>query len=93
MPQLRNEETTAEREVLSVSEAAQRLGMSVQCVRRRVKWEALEAYWTDPASGHKDVNGNQLRGHLRIYADSVEAYLARTAAAAQGQNVPSRGED
>ena len=65
------------REELTISEAAQRMGISVASARRRFGWGEIEGYWTNPEAGRQDVNGHKLRGHRVVYADSVAAWIKR----------------
>jgi hypothetical protein len=62
------------RATMTTGQAAKRLGMTTAMVRRRLQSGALEGYFTDPDSGRTDTNGNPMRGHRRVFVDSVEAY-------------------
>jgi hypothetical protein len=68
----------APRETMTMSEAASLLGVSTLSVRRMCKayeksgGEAGLAFaWTSPLSDRRDVNGHELRGHRRPFADAV----------------------
>jgi excisionase family DNA binding protein len=62
---------------LSVGQTAQRLGVSVQTVRRLIERGSLRAAWTrsHPALWSTDAQGRTLRGWRRVDAGSVAAYL------------------
>lgn len=61
---------------MTTAEVAKRLGISIASVRRRVDDGSLEGFFTAPDAGFADRRGHKLRGHRRVYVDSVEAYEA-----------------
>jgi hypothetical protein len=65
------------RETMTTMQVAKRLKISPASVRRRVDSGELQGTWSLNGAVHLDVNGNQLRGHRRIFVDSVEAYERR----------------
>lgn len=69
-----SDEAKSTREVLTTAQVAERLGISVASVRRLVDGSVLEGFWTAPNAGFQDSRGFALRGHRRVYADSVERY-------------------
>lgn len=71
------------RETMTTAQVANRLGISVASVRRRVDSGALAATWTFAGEARRDVNGNKLRGHRRVFTDSVVAYEKRMREAAE----------
>lgn len=68
------------RPTMTTNEAANILGLSRATVIRLC--DANEANpavgiahtWTSPGLGRTDVNENKLRGHRKLFADSVRAY-------------------
>jgi DNA-binding Lrp family transcriptional regulator len=68
------EEKSAARETMTTQQVADRLGISVASVRRRVDDGTLEGFFTAPGAGLEDSRGRKLRGHRRVFVDSVVAY-------------------
>jgi excisionase family DNA binding protein len=68
-------EVTPARETLTTGQAAQMLGISLPQVRRLCESGAIEFSWTSPGGVPlgTEVRGRELRGHRRLYRDSVEA--------------------
>lgn len=67
-----------DRETVGVGEAAKLLGLSRPQVRRRLEIGELEGVWRSPwLEPKEDANGNVLRGHRRVFVDSIERYLIR----------------
>lgn len=61
---------------MTTAQVAKRLGISIASVRRRVDDGSLEGFFTAPEAGLADRRGHRLRGHRRVFVDSVEAYEA-----------------
>jgi hypothetical protein len=68
-----SEDTRAKRETMTTGQAAKRLGISLASLRRRVDAGVIEAY-REAKVVDTDIRGFKLRGHRRIFVDSVEAY-------------------
>lgn len=80
-----SENTNTKRETMTTGQAAKRLGISLASLRRRVDAGVIEAY-REAKVVSRDINGHPLRGHRRVFVDSVEAYerSVREQAAASG---------
>jgi hypothetical protein len=65
------------RETMTTEQAAKILDTSRATVIRLCEAGAIEHRWTSPGTGREDRNGHPLRGHRRLYADSVRAYAGQ----------------
>jgi orotate phosphoribosyltransferase-like protein len=79
-PSEANEANEAKRneanETMRTGEAAAKLGVSRQTVRRLIERNELDASWSRD-SETLDINGRKIRGHRRVTRASVEAYRER----------------
>jgi hypothetical protein len=68
------------RATMTTAEAANVLGLSRATVIRLCDANeenpevGIEHTWTSPGLGRTDVSGNSLRGHRKLFVDSVRAY-------------------
>lgn len=62
-----------QRETMTTGQAAARLKISLASLRRRVDAGVIEAY-REAKVVDTDIRGFKLRGHRRVFVDSVEAY-------------------
>lgn len=68
-------EVAPARETLTTGQAAKMLGISLPQVRRLCEAGDIEYAWTSPGGVPLGtaIRGRELRGHRRLYRDSVEA--------------------
>ena len=68
------------RPTMTTNEAAEMLGLSRATVIRLCDANeenpeiGIAHTWTSPGLGRTDVSGNKLRGHRKLFTDSVRAY-------------------
>jgi excisionase family DNA binding protein len=84
----------SEAATVDIGEAAKRIGKSRQTVRRLIAAGRLSAERTRSAEQYtRDKYGRELRGHWRIDARSLEAYLAKLAAKSAKLAAQQAGEN
>jgi len=74
-----SEATRGDRETMTTGQAAKTLGVSLREIRALCSLGELEFAWTRAHRVTEDVRGRVLRGHRRVYVDSVQAYAYRIA--------------
>lgn len=66
-------------ETLTTGQAAERLGLSLKEVRTLCEAGELRFFWSRAHRVSHDRNGYELRGHRKIFANSVAAYAGKLA--------------